>query len=163
MNKYYALLLFLCTSSICLASTEVKTLTGRLGLGFTQQIATAGDAKIPAISAKYYMSRRTAFALGTGFDTKSGDSILAIGAKFFNNLHVESNLFFYAGAGLAYVNRHGSKLQGSIFIGSEFFFDRLPSIGLSFEAGMRGDNISGSFALKTIADSFLTGGMHFYF
>ncbi|MCO5142212.1 MAG: hypothetical protein M9962_03880 [Oligoflexia bacterium] len=162
MNKYYALLLLI-FSSTSYANSEAKSLTGRLGLGFTQQIATIGDAKIPAISAKYYLSRRTAFSVGTGFDTKSGSSTVAVGSKFFNNLHVESNLFFYAGAGLAYVSHKGSKIQGSLFIGSEFFFDKVPSVGFSFEAGVRGDSINGSFAIKTIADSIVTGGMHFYF
>jgi len=75
----------------------------------------------------------------------------------------ESNLLFYFGGGAAYVNRSGSKLQGSLFLGAEFFLSQLPSLGLSFEAGIRGDSTTGSFAIRTTGDSFLTAGMHFYF
>ena len=146
------------------AAGDEKNLRGRLGLGFTNQIAVnAAGSTIPALSAKYYMSRGMAFGLATGFDTRTGGSTAVVGLKAFKNLFVESNLIFYAGAGLAYISRSGSKLQGSLFFGSEFFIPQVPSLGLSFEAGIRGDSTSGSFAVRTIGDSFLTAGMHFYF
>ena len=130
--------------------------------GFTNQIAVSADRTIPALSAKLYPSRGTAFGLGVGFDTKSNDNALAVGLKGYKNVFLESNLIFYLGMGVAYVNHLGSKAQGSAFLGSEFFFDRLPSLGLSFEAGLRGDSTSGAFAIRTTGDSFLTAGMHFY-
>lgn len=143
---------------------EEKNLRGRLGLGFTNQIATtATGSTLPALSAKYYMSRGFAASLATGFDTKSGGSTVVVGSKVFRNLFTESNLIFYVGGGLAFINRVGAKIQGSLFFGSEFFFDKIPSLGLSFEAGVRGDSTSGSFAIRTSGDSFLTAGMHFYF
>jgi len=142
---------------------EQKSLRGRLGVGFTNQVATTPDGTIPALSAKYYVSRGLAAALATGFDTRSPNSTLALGAKVFKNVFLESNLIFFLGGGLAYVNRLGSRLQGSLFLGSEFFLAQLPSLGLSFEAGIRGDSTSGTFAIRTTGDSFLTAGMHFYF
>jgi hypothetical protein len=141
---------------------DEKNLRGRLGLGFTNQIAVSADRTIPALSTKYYMDRGTAVGLGVGFDTRSSDSQMAVGLKGYKNIFTESNLIFYMGLGFAYVNHKGSKVQGSGFLGSEFFFDKIPSLGLSFEAGVRGDSTSGSFALRTIGDSFLTAGMHFY-
>ena len=141
---------------------DEKNLRGRLGLGFTNQIAVAPDRTIPAISTKYYVARGTAVGLGLGFDTRSGDNAMAIGAKGYKNVFLESNLIFYVGVGAAYVNRQGSHIQGSAFLGTEFFLERLPSLGLSFEVGVRGDNTSGAFALRTTGDSFLTAGMHFY-
>lgn len=145
------------------APGEPKLIRSRLGLGFTNQIATTTDGTIPAISAKYYLNPGFAVALGTGFDTRSPNSTLALGLKLFKNVFFEPNLIFYVGGGAAYVNRAGSKLQASMFLGSEFFLDQLPSLGLSFEAGVRGDSTSGSFAIRTTGDSFLSGGMHFYF
>jgi hypothetical protein len=88
---------------------------------------------------------------------------LGLGGKLYRTLFLESNLIFYGGGGIAYVSRSGSHAQGSLFLGSEFFFSQLPSLGFSFEAGVRGDNLSGSFAIRTTGDSFLTAGMHFYF
>jgi hypothetical protein len=165
MKKYCAafLLFFLSAPLAHGAFTEQKSLKGRLGLGFTNQVATAADGTIPALSAKYYMSHAYAVALATGFDTRSGASTLALGLKLFRNVFYESNLIFYFGGGLAYVNRNGNKMQGSLFLGSEFFFAQLPSLGFSFEAGLRGDSTTGSFAIRTTGDSFLTAGMHFYF
>lgn len=143
---------------------EEKNLRGRLGIGFTNQIATtASGSTIPALSAKYYLGRSFATSLATGFDTRAGGSTVVLGAKLFRNMFVESNLIFYVGGGIAYINRSGSNIQGSLFFGSEFFFDKIPSLGLSFEAGIRGDNTTGSFAIRTSGDSFLSAGMHFYF
>lgn len=141
---------------------DEKNLRGRLGLGFTNQVAITTDRTLPALSAKFYASRTAALSMGLGFDTRQGDNSMAISLKGYRNVFLESNLVFYLGLGFAYVNHSGSKFQGSAFFGSEFFFERLPSLGLSFEAGIRGDNTSGSFAIRTIADSFLSAGMHFY-
>lgn len=156
------LLLGLAPSAKAALPGDEKNLRGRLGLGFTNQIAVAADRTIPALSAKFYPNHGTAFSLGVGFDTKQNDNALALGLKGFKNVFFESNLIFYLGMGLAYVNHIGSKYQGSAFLGTEFFFERLPSLGFSFEAGVRGDNTSGSFAIRTTGDTFLSAGMHFY-
>lgn len=142
---------------------EEKRLRGRLGVGFTNQIATTSLGRIPALSAKYHMSRDFAASLGVGFDTRANNSAFALGGKLFRNVFHEPNLIFFLGIGLAYVNNKGNSLQGSAFLGSEFFFSQLPSLGFSFEAGLQGDNTSGSFAIRTTGDSFLSAGMHFYF
>ena len=150
--------------SLSATAAPEKDLHGRFGIGFTNQIASSENRTVPALSAKYYLTpQSTAVSLGTGFNTAAGNSTMALGAKFYKNLFFESNLVFYMGAGLAYLNHKGSHLQGSLFLGSEFFLTQLPSLGFSFEAGLRGDNTSGSFAIRTTGDSFLTAGMHFYF
>jgi hypothetical protein len=154
--------LFASQSAQALVPGEEKNMRGRLGLGFTNQIAVTADRTVPALSSKYYMDKTTAVGFGVGFDTRSTESHMAVGIKGFKNIFTESNLIFYMGLGAAYVNYKGSKIQGSAFIGSEFFFDKIPSLGLSFEAGIRGDAASGSFAVRTTGDSFLTAGMHFY-
>lgn len=149
-------------SAHALVSGEKKLMGGRFGLGYTNQIATTTDRTIPAIDAKYFLSDGTAVSLGVGFDTRANDGTTALGLKAYKNIFFESNLNFYAGVGAAYVNRLGSKMQFSAFLGSEFFFDRLPSLGFSFEFGVRGDKTTGDFAIRTTGDSFLTAGIHFY-
>lgn len=165
MKRYCiaSLAFFFALSALSAHAAEDKSLKGRLGVGFTNQIAVTADGTVPALSGKYYLSKGAAVSVGTGFDTRSGNSTLAMGLKFYKNMFYESNLIFYTGAGLAFVSRNGSKLQGSLFLGTEFFLQQLPSLGLSFEAGIRGDNTTGSFAIRTIGDSFLSAGMHFYF
>lgn len=145
------------------AANAARNLSHRLGMGFTNQIATTADGTIPALSGKYYFSKNYATSLAFGLDTRSANSTVAAGSKLYKNLFLEDNLVFYTGAGLAFVSRNGSKLQLSAFLGTEFFLSGLPSLGFSFEAGIRGDSYSGSFAIRTIGDSFLTAGMHFYF
>jgi hypothetical protein len=156
------------TAQAAIGGPEEKNLRGRLGIGFTNQITTtAAGNSIPALSAKYYIGRSFATSLQIGFDTRSGPttggSTMVLGGKLFRNMFTESNLIFYIGAGLAYINHSGTNLQGSLFFGSEFFLTQIPSLGLSVEAGVRGDSTSGSFAIRTTGDSFLSGGMHFYF
>lgn len=146
-----------------LVYAEPRNLTGRFGLGYTNQIAVSESSTIPAISAKYHFSKSSAISGGLGFDTRSNNNSLATGLKYYQNLFLEDNLLFYAGAGLALVSHNGSKLQVSAFFGPEFFFPGLSSLGFSIEAGVRGDKYSGSFAMKTIGDSFISGGIHFYF
>jgi hypothetical protein len=155
-------LLLSASNAFAVLPGEEKNLRGRLGLGFTNQIAVAADRTVPALSTKYYVSRGTALGLGVGFDTRANDNTMALGLKGYKNVFLESNLIFYIGMGFAFVNHLGSKFQGSAFLGSEFFFERVPSLGLSFEVGLRGDSTTGSFAIRTTGDSFLTAGMHFY-
>lgn len=140
-----------------------KNLNHRLGVGFTNQIATSTDGTIPALSGKYYFSPSTAASLAFGLDTRSANSTVAIGGKLYQELFPEENMIFYSGVGVALVSRSGSKLQVSAFLGDEFFFAGLPSLGFSIEVGIRGDNTSGTFAIRTIGESFLSAGIHFYF
>ena len=142
---------------------EARDLGNRLGIGYTTQIALKNDKAIPALSGKYHFSKRNALSFAAGFDTQSNDNALVLGMKYFRNVFGEKMLNFYTGAGLAFVSHGGTRFQPSLFFGSEFFFEQLPSLGLTFEAGLRADNRSGSFAIETTGDSFLTGGIHFYF
>ena len=143
--------------------SHARNLSRRLGAGFVSQIATTEEGRLPAIDAKYYFTKRVAASLGVGFDTRNDRSAFGIGSKFFYNLFGEQNLLFYTGAGIAVLSRSGTKVQYSGFFGSEFFFTDLPSLGFSFEAGLRGDNTRGKFSIRTTGDSFLTAGIHFYF
>lgn len=144
---------------------NARSLSKRLGVGFVSQVAASSDRTLPMLDAKYYFSRRWAASLGIGFDTRTDGSEVAIGAKVFRNLfnNSEQNMNFYLGSGLAMLAKNGTKLQIQFFLGGEFFFQGLPSLGFSFEGGVRGDNSRGKFALRTTGDTFLNAGIHFYF
>jgi hypothetical protein len=166
LMKYFctAFFLLLCVSSAeANTLSEQKNLTGRLGLGFTSQMATTTLGNLPALSAKYFIRKNFATSLQLGFDSRSPNSAVGLGVKAFRNVFLESNTIFYIGAGGAFVSNQGTKLQGSLFLGAEFFFSQVPSLGFSFEAGVRGDNSTGSFTIRTIGDNFLSAGTHFYF
>lgn len=150
--------------ALLVPESEARNLAKRLGAGFVNQIATSESGTIPAIDAKYYVSKRFAASLGFGFDTRSDRSTTAIGTKLFYNLFGEKNLIFYVGGGLAFLSLNGTKVQFSSFFGTEFFFPDLPSLGFAFEAGIRGDSTrNNKFSLRTSGDHILTAGIHFYF
>lgn len=131
--------------------SQARSLAKRLGVGFVSQVAASADRTLPMLDAKYYFSRKWAASLGIGFDTRTDGSEVAIGAKLFRNVFMnsEQNMNFYFGTGLAMLAKNGTKMQIQFFLGGEFFFQGLPSLGFSFEGGVRGDNSRGKFALRT--------------
>jgi hypothetical protein len=141
-----------------------RDLQGRLGLGYNNQFANRdGTNHVPGISLKYGFTRDLAGAAVFGIATTNpGNSVTAL--KFFKNLFFETNLNFYflLGAGMLTSDRNtGTELLGGF--GAEFFIPGVESLGFSFETGGSLDNLSGSFALKTLGFSFLDAGIHFYF
>lgn len=141
-----------------------RDLQGRLGLGFNSEFANyAYENRVPGVSLKYALTRDLAAEGIVGIATTNpGNMVTAI--KFFKNLFFETNLNFYfmLGGGIISGNqRSGAEFLGGF--GAEFFIPGIESLGLSMETGGTFDNLSGSFALKTLGVSFLNAGMHFYF
>lgn len=163
MRKFCIALLLVASIPFFSSQAEARNLSRRLGVGYTSQIAVTPESTIPAISTKYYFSPNFGTSLGFGFDTRSSANTFAVGLKAYYVLFHEDNMNFYTGAGFGVISRAGSKTQFSMFLGSEFFFSGLPSLGFCFEAGIRADNTSGSYAIRTTGDSILTAGAHFYF
>lgn len=164
--SFFGVILFLCSTLLEMTShvAEARDLQGRLGLGYNSQFANAALANgVPGISLKYGMSREIALELVAGMSTASPvNSVTAL--KIFKNIFFETNLNFYwmLGAGLL----SGGGNTGASFIGgfgAEFFIPGVESLGLSMETGGSFDNLSGSFAIKTMGVSFLNAGMRFYF
>lgn len=141
-----------------------RDMQGRLGLGFNRQWANFEYAnRVPAVSIKYGLTRDIAFEGVAGVSTASPTNSVA-GIKLFKNLFFEQNLNFYfmLGGGLLRANN----VSGAEFMagfGAEFFIPGIESLGFSVETGGTLDNLSGSFALKTLGVSFLDAGIHFYF
>jgi hypothetical protein len=146
------------------APVHARDLQGRLGLGYNSEFANnrfSGAA--PAVSVKYALTRDVAFEAVQGISTASPTNNVT-GAKFFKNVFFETNLNFYFMVGGALVSGGGN--SGTEFLGgfgTEFFIPGIDSLGFSMETGASFDNLSGSFALRTLGVSFLNAGMHFYF
>lgn len=148
-----------------------------------------------AISVKYHLSPAASFAVLFGFgfgsvDPEGGDnevsySNLGFGGKLFYNLRQEKQLNLYGGAGFMFV-RTGFESQADdsdgslwaiklpLFLGSEFFFNGLPNLGFSLEAGLEFVFGGGSvdvgqqsvdtsiFNMGTFGGLF-NAGIHYYF
>jgi hypothetical protein len=141
-----------------------RDLQGRLGLGYNAEFANAyTSGGVPGVSVKCGLTRDIAAELVVAVATTSpGNSATAL--KLFKNLFFEQNLNFYfmLGGGIVSANN----LSGAEFIGgfgAEFFIPGVESLGFAMETGASFDNLSGSFALKTLGVSFLNAGIHFYF
>jgi hypothetical protein len=144
-------------------SANARDMHGRLGIGYNGEFGYPTVTNgIPAISAKYGLSRDFAIEAIVGFATTT-PSQSAFGAKLFKNFFFENNLnfFFFGGAGLVTATASGFEFMAGL--GVEFFIPGLESLGLSMETGVSGSSASGAFALRTLGASFLNAGMHFYF
>lgn len=144
-------------------SAHAKDLSGRLGVGFTNEFANSTwQRPVPAISAKYGASKDLHVLGAVGFNT-ADPAAFTLGGKIFKNIFYETNLNFYAAAGLAYLKLQDSGIEALGLLGAEFFIPGLDSLGFLFEGGVSATNITGEFALKTVGFTFLQAGMHFYF
>jgi hypothetical protein len=146
------------------APAYAKELQGRLGLGFNAEFENFyASGGVPGISLKYGLSRNFAIEGIFGTTTSSTKNSVAA-AKLFQNIFFETNLNFYAMVGggvISIASASGAQFIGGM--GVEFFIPGIESLGFAMETGGSFDNLSGSFALKTLGVSFLNAGMHFYF
>lgn len=144
--------------------SQARDLQGRLGLGYNSEFSNfSATGAAPGVSVKYGLTRDIAVEGVFGIYTASPtNSISAI--KFFKNVFYETNLNFYftLGGGMISAERKSAGEFIGAF-GAEFFIPGIESLGFSMESGASFNNVSGSFALKTLGVSFLNAGMHFYF
>ena len=150
--------------SLCfLSGALAKDLSGRLGVGFNNEFSNSTSARqVPALSAKYGVSKDFHIEGDLGFNTLS-PAAFTVGGKVFKNIFYETNLNFYTAVGLAYLKDTQSGVEVLGVLGAEFFIPGIDSLGFLFELGVSASNVTGSFALKTIGATFLQAGMHFYF
>jgi hypothetical protein len=144
--------------------SQARDLQGRLGLGYNDEFANSSQTNgVPGISLKYGMSRDLDVEAIAGVSTSSPTNSVAA-LKFDRNLFYETNLnfYFFAGGGEVGANEKTGFEVLSGF-GAEFFIPGIESLGFAMDIGGDLDNLSGSFALKTIGVSFINAGIHFYF
>lgn len=148
----------------CPLAAQARDLQGRLGLGYNAEFVNSMDGqRVPGVSIKYGLTRDIAAELVVGVATTSPSNTVTA-AKFFKNIFYETNLNFYfmlGGAVMSEQDRAGAELMTGF--GVEFFIPGLESLGFATETGGTLDNLSGSFALRTLGVSFLDAGIHFYF
>jgi hypothetical protein len=151
-------------SALLPASANARDLQGRFGLGYNAEFANFKYTNgVPGISLKYGLTRDIGVEGILGVSTESPRNSV-VGAKFLKNIFFETNLNFYFAVGAASVaaeSRSGAQFLGAF--GAEAFIPGLESLGFAMETGASLDNLSGSFALKTLGVSFLNAGIHFYF
>lgn len=176
-------------------------MSGRFGVGVNWQTdasfsSYSAGIGVTSVSLKYHASPKFSIAGLLGFsydsyDPKEGEgqsaSTIGVGGKLFYNIREEKQMNFYIGGGLM-VLREGHDVTdpgtGSVstllfkipgYLGSEFFFNGLPNLGFSVEAGI--ELIIGSWTFEpetgeeTSIDLFKFGtaggifsvGVHYYF
>jgi len=146
-----------------LSGAYAKDMTGRPGIGFIDEFDnSSGTHPVPAISFKYGLSKGVAWSAAIGFNTSTPSSV-TLGSKLFKNIFYEPSLNFYTMVGGAYVKGVQSGFEVLGGLGAEFFIPGIDSVGWSFETGVAGTNVSGTFIARTIGYTFLNAGMHFYF
>lgn len=139
-------------------------LANRLGVGYSNQMS----ADLPMITARYYPNSMTGLSLALGVNTENNESRFGALAKLYRVVFTEKNMNFYVGGGAgllsietAGVNQSGFELNA--FLGGEFFFSGLESLGFTFEAGVGIRSDSDGTLFRTIGDHPLRGGIIFYF
>ncbi|MFL5783296.1 MAG: hypothetical protein ACJ76H_01720 [Bacteriovoracaceae bacterium] len=141
-------------------------LRGRLGLGFSNQLAN----DVPAISLKIQQSKTFAMGGVVGFKSNQDNTLYGAGLKFYRIIFDEPQLNFYLAGLLATENysdpktdktKSGYQVDGTL--GTEFHFSGLESIGFSFEFGVSARNTAqGGSGFQTLGDNFLKAAVHFY-
>lgn len=152
------------------AQAGAVDLANRLGLGYTNQMSE----DLPSITARYYPNSMTGMSLAVGVDTKNNESKFGALAKLYRVIFTEANMNFYVGGGAGLLsvesiplggttveNQSGFELMG--FLGGEFFFSGLESLGFTFEAGIGIRSDSNGTRFRTVGDHPLRGGIIFYF
>jgi hypothetical protein len=143
---------------------SARDMQGRLGIGYNAEFVNSlvGE-RTPGISVKYGLTRDIAAEGIIGLASTSPANTVT-GIKFFKNIFYETNLNFYFMLGGGILSANG--VSGAEFLtglGVEFFIPGLESVGFACETGGSFDNLTGSFALRTLGVSFLDAGIHFYF
>ena len=94
-------------------------------------------------------------------------------AKVFRIVFTEDNMNFYMGAGAGIISREQQNDNGDFdnesgfevsgYVGGEWFFSGLESLGFSIEAGIGVTSIDSEVRFRTIGDSPVKAGITFYF
>ena len=151
--------------SLLASQAFAKDMTNRLGIGYKNQFVN----DIPSVAAQYYPSADIGFSVALGVDTQQNLSKFGFMGKVYRIIFTEENMNFYMGAGGGLISNQtsasttdsGFELNG--FVGGEFFFHGLDSLGFTFEAGVGISSLSSGVRFRTYGDSPIRGGIIFYF
>lgn len=162
MRNLFIILLVLCPTLLMAAD-----LRGRMGVGFSNQLAN----ELPAISLKIQQSKTFAIGGLVGFQSNEEATLYGAGLRFYRIIFDEPQLNFYLAGLVATQNyidpaddktKSGYQVDGTL--GTEFHFSGLESIGFSFEFGISARNTDpeDGNSFQTLGDNFLKAAVHFY-
>lgn len=122
---------------------------------------------LPLVSVKYHQDEKNAYSGLFGVDSSDSQSSYAMGFRYFRNIFKEKNINFYNSLGLSLFSytqndKDKSGYQLDWCFGSEFAFEGLSSLGLSFEFGLSALDYLGEKSIRTNANNFIKSAIHFY-
>jgi hypothetical protein len=174
MTGHLGKLLLFVTALSTLAFGSVasaKDLTNRLGVGYADQFGVTGG--LPSLAVRYYPNADVGISGQLGIDTEEDASKFGFLAKVYRIVFTEDNMNFYMGAGAGIISREQQNNNGDFinesgfevsgYVGGEWFFSGLDSLGFSFEAGIGVTSIDSEVRFRTIGDSPIKAGITFYF
>lgn len=141
------------------STTSALNLTGRLGMGMSNQFAH----DLPAISFKVQNSNSSAYGGMIALDSNSNNTDYGIGLKGYRILFDEPHLNFYFAGLVGLLKKNdisGYQIDGTM--GSEFHIPGLESIGFSFEFGLSFNKVNDVRHFETSGYHFVAAAVHFY-
>ena len=163
-KKVKSLIVVFFLVSITLAATESQALDkiNRLGVGMSNELHN----DFPALSFKIQKNRSFACGGLAGLSTNVNNGGYGVGLKVYRNIFDEPQLNFYLACMGALLNTKidntsYSGFQVDLSLGSEFHFQGLNSIGLSFEFGISAYKKK-EFVFQTLGNNFIVSAIHFY-
>jgi hypothetical protein len=143
--------------------SEAKELSSRLGVGYSNE----NSINLPSIAAVYYPSSAWGVTGALGIDTANQNSSFVAQGGVRKILFTEENMNFFMGGLLSLIsqsvnNNTNSGFDLSAIVGGEFFLPGLENLGFTFDTGIGVTNVS-SVRFRTLGNSFVTGGIIFYF
>jgi hypothetical protein len=134
-----------------------------MGIGMSNHLVL----DLPLISVKYHQDSKNSYSGLFGVNSTEDEASYAVGFRYFRNIFKEKNINFYNSIGLSLFSytmntedKSGYQLDWSF--GSEFAFEKLESLGLSFEFGLSAVDYLGKKSIRTNANNFIKSAIHFY-
>lgn len=157
-------LLIVSTLVLLVAGTvSAKSMESRLGIGYRN----VGPSHLPALAMQYYPNSNLGLTGALGIDTAENNSKFALEFGLRKRIFEEDNLNFFMGGNFALLTEesNNSKKSGyeiSAVVSTEFFLPGLENLGFNMDAGIGVSNID-KVRFRTVGNSFLSGGVIFYF
>jgi len=168
VKKTSVIILLVVFIVVCYGNALAKDLQRRLGVGFNSQLSL-GDFEVDSISVKYYTNSKLCLQGIFGFVMSDPVDVINFGGKALFTIKEEQNMNVYAGGGIGIANVDPDNADSdtafllSGILGLEYFFNGLPNLGFSTELGLTFFDYDDLDAVGTMADSFLSAGIHYYF
>ncbi|MGA1795282.1 MAG: hypothetical protein ACMUIL_05405 [bacterium] len=168
MKKTAIIILLVSFMVVCTGNAVAKDLQRRLGVGFNSQLSI-GEFDVDSISVKYAPRPKLCLQGMFGFAMSDPVDIINFGGKVLFNIKEEQNMNVYAGGGIGIASidpdtgDSDTAFSLSGILGVEYFFSGLPNLGFSTELGLVFLDYDEFDAVGTMADSFMSAGIHYYF